>query len=417
MPARGGLLRTLLARNGILIPVFTLVGLLQWVFIKLVALAQEPAEFGRFVAITFLGIILTAPLATLQSGVSRQVTTLAATGRGGAIPAYLRGLLARWALPLLAVVAVLLLAAGPLARGLRLDRPASVRLLTAIVVGNLPFQVMLGALAGRERIRSFAGVLLADASIRCGVALVAPGTIETTAGALAVYLGSLAAATLLGGLLLGRDLLTRGGEGTGRELRPVLPAFIVGAVLFYAVAFEDALLARVVLDDAGAGRYGAAVTLGRLLHMIPVPMIPILVPLVARLRAEGRSARRVLAFQLFLVFSVAFTATAAGLLRPDLVGGVILDPAKHSDLGALVPLALGAAGLFAMTNLMLNYLLALRWFGVLWIMAVAVAAGAALVLTAPPDPLAVMSRMAGLAGALFVVVLVLAFRRSGAEAP
>lgn len=406
------LLPVLVRRNGLLIFVYTAAGFMSWGYIKLVAVNQSVTEFGRFAAVSFLGLILAAPLATLQNGVARQVSALKAGGREAEVPAYLKTLLVRSALPILLGVAALALLAGPLAEAIRLDGAAGIRILLLTIVLFYPFHLVLGGLAGRERFIAYAVVLLLDASIRLGCGLLWPEAIATTEGALSVYLGSLFVAILAGAVFSRADYL-RPGRVPLAGLQPVVPVFILGTTLLYLVAFQDAYLVRLVLDPVAAARYGAAATVGRLVHLLPIPMIPALVPLVTRLATEGRSPRRVLLFHLALVAAPAATAVVFGLLRPDLVGALILDPEDHRDLGALVPLALLTASFHSLTLLGLSYLLALRKTRVLFVLGVAVPVGAALIFLPPADPVVILSRMGVLAGSVAALVLFFAFAKTG----
>jgi len=411
----GRLLPVLVRRNGALIFVYTAAGFMSWGYIKLVAVNQSVTEFGRFAAVSFLGLILSAPLATLQSGVARQVSALRAEGREAEVPAYLKTLLTRSALPILIGVAVMFFLADPLARALRLDGAAGIQILLLTIVLFYPFHLVLGGLAGRERLFAYSTVLLLDASIRLGYGLLRPESIETTAGALSVYFGSLGIALIVGVVISRADFL-RPGRVPLAGLHPVVPIFILGTTLLYLLAFQDAYLVRLVLDPISAARYGAAATVGRLVHLLPLPMIPALVPLVTRLATEGKSPRRVLLFHLFLVFMPGAAAVVLGLLRPDLVGALILDPAAHRDLGALVPLAFLTATFHALSLLGLSYLLALRRSRILIVLFAAVPIGAALILLPPADPVFILARMAVLAGAVCALVLFFALAPRGGRA-
>ncbi len=411
----GRLLPVLVRTNGTLILVYTAAGLMSWGYIKLVAVNQSVTEFGRFAAVSFLGLILAAPLATLQSGVARQVSALRAKGREAEVPAYLKTLLFRSALPILIGVAVLTLLAGPLSEAIHLDGAAAIRILLLTIVLFFPFHLVLGGLAGRERLIAYSVVLLLDASIRLGYGLLHPEAIATTAGALSVYLGSLGVAVTVGALISRADFL-KPGRVPLAGLHPIVPVFLLGTTLLYLLAFQDAYLVRLVLDPVPAARYGAAATVGRLVHLLPMPMIPALVPLVTRLSTEGKSSRRVLVFHLVMVLTPGATAVMFGFLRPDLVGALVLDPEGHRDLGALVPLALLTATFHAVTLISLSYLLALRRSRVLFVLGAAVPLGAVLILLPPSEPVVIFARMAVLAGAVASLVLFFAFSKSGGEA-
>lgn len=410
------MLRALLRRNAILISACVAAGLLQWGFVKLAALGQSPEEFGRFASLAFLALIVSMPLVTLQSGVARQVTSLVASGSGASVGPYLRRLLAAWALPGLAVCAALFALAAPITEWLRLADPWSVRVLTGVIAAFLPLQLVLGTLAARDRLSLLAAVLLTDGVLRCGIALAWPEAVATTTGALAVTLVALGGAVALGAFWIRDDLFSRGEAPTTR-LPAVLPRFALGALLFYAAAFQDALLVRLVFGGAEAARYDAAVTLGRIVHALPYPLIPVLVPAVARLSAEGRSARPTLLVQLVTVAAPAAMLTVGGALHPALLGSLILDPGKHADLGPLVPLALGTAGFFAMTSIVLHYLLARGRFGILFVTAAAAAAGAVAALAPPHDAKGVLTRMACVAGACFAAAVTLGIAGSRPRAP
>jgi hypothetical protein len=403
-----GLVRTLLPRNTLTIAAYTAVGLLQWLYVKLVALAQPPEEFGRFVAVSFLGLIVVAPLVTLQGGISRQVAGLALRGRDGAVSAYLRGLLRHALLPVGLLAVVLGALSGTITDLLHLGSSASLLWLIGIVVVQLPLQLALGTLAGRERLRGLVGVLLLDVVLRCAAALMLPDLIRSTPGALALHAGSLLIATAVSVVAIHGDLTPPSGEGAPPGPPVVLPEFLVGCTLLFAVAFQDALLVRVILGGVSAARYGAAVTLGRLVLVLPLPMIPVLVPEVVRRRAELRDPRPVLAFQLALLGFPCAAAVIAGGLAPALVGGTLLDPGKYGDLGILVPLALATASFHAATFLTLHFLLASGRRGVVYLLAASTVIGPVLVLTAPAEASAILTRMLLLAAGLSVATMLLA---------
>jgi O-antigen/teichoic acid export membrane protein len=411
--SRLGVLPLLLRRNGTLILAFTAAGLLQWAFLKLVALAQDATEFGRFVAILHLALILSTPLVSLQGGVSRQVAAFVAEGRREAIRPWLRGRLYAWAPPLGALIGLLVIAAGPLAGSLDLGEPWSIAILVAILVVFLPFHALLGAFAGSERVGILAGLLVLDTSGRCLLALTLPDVIATTTGALGVSLAALTLATATGWLVLGK---TEPESGDAPRVPSVLPSFLAGALLLSILTYEDVLLVRRVLDPVAAGQYAAAVTIGRLILVLVYPMIPVMVPVVTRLAAENRPVRRVLVFHLVLAAGPGTAAVILGTLLPDLVGTVFLDPRKHAGLGVLVPLAFASATLLSLTNLTMHFLLSLRRRAVIPLLGVAAALAAALVLSAPPAPELILVRLVLLALGVFTVTCVLsAFARPQAS--
>jgi len=406
---RGGLLSLLLRRNGLLIVAFTAAGLLQWAFIKLVALNQPADEFGRFVALLHFVMILTTPLVSLQGAISRQVASLIASGRRDSVLPYLHRRLRSWLAPIGVVGAIVLLTAWPLASALDLGSPLALVLLTAILLAYLPFQACLGALAGSERFGPLAGLLVLDTGLRCLIALAFPGHVDTTVGALGASLTALVAALVVGLVLVHRGQgASKARRDPDESLTRALPAFLTGAIAFSVLAYQDALLVRLVLSPEDAGRYAAAVAISRLLLVLVYPMIPTMVPLVARRHAEGRPTRRVLLFHVFLVSGPVTVAVLAGVFVPDVVGSILLDPEKHSGLGGLLALAFAVASLLVVANLSMHYLLALHRVAVVPVLLAAAVAGALLILTSPPEPSIILVRLTWLAGAVCAATTIMA---------
>ncbi|MEN8150333.1 MAG: hypothetical protein ABFS86_10955, partial [Planctomycetota bacterium] len=168
-----GLLSQLVRRNGLLILAFTAAGLLQWGYIKIVAVSQPAGEFGRFVAMIHFAMILTTPVVSLQGAVSRQVASLLARGRPDALLPYLHRRLRSWLLPIAGVAVAVLLLSDPLAEWFDLGEPYAVMVLTGLLLAYLPFQACLGFLAGCDRFRALAGLLVLDTGLRCLLALAA----------------------------------------------------------------------------------------------------------------------------------------------------------------------------------------------------------------------------------------------------
>ena len=399
----------LVRRNGLLILGFTAAGLLQWAYIKIVAVSQPSGEFGRFVATIHFTMILTTPLVSLQGAISRQVARLIAGGRRDALLPYLYQRLRSWSIPIAVVAAAVLLLAKPLAGQFDLGDPMALVLLTAILIAFLPFQACLGFLAGADRFRALVALLVFETGLRCGLALALPGVVATTTGALAVSLAALLLAVGAAMVLVRRGRV-RDAVGTDPDeaLQSTLPAFLAGAVAFSLLAYQETLVVRLVLSPQDSADYSAAIVISRLLLVMAYPLVPAMVPLITKRQAAGEGTRRVLVFHLVILITPAIAFVVTGMVAPGLLGGLLLDAEKHSGLGHLLPLAFASAAFLAGTHISLHYLFALRRFLAVPLVVVAVAAGYLLIVTADPSPVRILERMTWLTGITFAVTTVLA---------
>jgi O-antigen/teichoic acid export membrane protein len=219
-------------------------------------------------------------------------------------------------------------------------------------------------LQGTMQFRRFSVNALAESSLRMlGVTLLL--SLAVAPVAMAVYVGSLAAALLLSRVQLGP---LRAAMNQRVAWRPLLAFAAPNFLLMLNLALQqnvDVLAVRRWFDPADAGPYGAAVALVRGIGLIAIPFAAAAVPALTVLRVRNESIQSTL-----LGLCAAFTALGAiAVAAFFLLGDEVLLLLYGPEFTAAAPL-LGPLGIAALLG-WLGYLLgqsfvALHRFRFLW---------------------------------------------------
>ena len=286
----------------ILFTALSLTNASNYIFHVVISRMLGPADYGALSAILAFLIVISVPLAALQTTIAREVAADEDAERKRQA----------WTKPLTTVVPVALwlslvlaLASPLLTMFLRLDSPVPALLLACYPLPALLSAVLRGGLQGNMRFRGLALVSAAPVGIRLlvGVGLVAAG---------AGISGALAATIVAEFLGLGICWLMLRPRAAWRRdktlLRPLLKQFLptaAGLSAMWLLIELDLMLARRFLTESAAGEYAAAGMLARAVLFVPGAISMIALPHFARTRSRGTDAYR------WLVSSCA-TVTAIG---------------------------------------------------------------------------------------------------------
>jgi O-antigen/teichoic acid export membrane protein len=181
--------------------------------------------------------------------------------------------------------------------------------------------------------------------------------------------------------------------------------FALSAIVLLAYAALttiDAVLARPLLGPDGAGAYAGAVTMGKIVLFAPIAIGFLLLERTARAHARGEDTDRALYLALAFVLATSGLVAAAYIVLPEFLVRIIVG-SQYPETAKIVGTYGVAALANALLNLWISYFIGRGEMRVGLLLAIAVLAEVALLLTAATDPLA-MAR----------VVLVVALATQGA---
>jgi len=284
--------RSILSSGGV-----TLVGIIAWnvgnfAFFVLAARAVGPREFGLVAALLAISVAALVPCGAIQASVGRSVAR-DPTGRHGlGRKAFITAVC--WA----SLAGVVGLAGIGVAVAVAGDIPSWELVITLVTLLPLvPFHVSLGTLQGRHRFGAAAFCLATLGLVRPILLPILDLGVGGGFAALGAGAGSVIAAALLAAVLTARDWRERRAPdgATWLALLASLVAPVAGLVGVGLLVSTDVVVSKLALDDADAGHFGAIAPLGKTAVMIvPMAIAFVLLPRVARLRADGRDTGKLL---------------------------------------------------------------------------------------------------------------------------
>ena len=358
-----------------------------------------PADYAVLTALFGIVILESLSAQVIQSATARLAATYHARGEDAALQVFVR----RWTrriligagLPSLAIV----VAAPAIAAALSLP-VVPVALLGITLFTAAPLTFTGGLLQGLAKFGWFGWYFIVQAAARLVVGV---GLVWLGFGVTGAFIGALAA--LAAGVavsLIPLGPLFRSARGAVHEAefgRDETRFFLLASVIMLAYAGltnMDAILERALLPAIDAGAYAATITMAKVVLFAPIAVGFILLERTARAHARGEDTDRPLFLALGFVLATSGAVTLGYLVAPAFFTGIVV--------GDQYPLTASLVGPYAVAAL-LNALLSL-WiahfigrgemrFGLL--LALAVAAELALLLTVGRDALTLVRIVLGVA--------------------
>jgi O-antigen/teichoic acid export membrane protein len=345
------------------------------------------------ILIALFGVLILESISSqvIQSATAKLAAQYRARDEEGALHQFVR----RWstrvaiAMALLALLVVAL--AGPISAALALPTIAVAILGVSLFFAGM-FTFALGLLQGLARFGWMGSVLIVQAGSRLvlGVALVMLGfgVNGAFAGAsAAIAVSVLVAALPLAPLLRAARRSTAIVELGGEETR--FFAFAAVVLLAYAALTNvDAVLAPALLSPAEAGTYAGAVTLGKIVLFAPIALGFIVLERTARAHARGEPTERPLFIALGLVLATSGLAAIAYVVAPAFFVNLVVG-SQYPATVAVAPIYGIAALSNALLNLWISYFVGRGEMRVGLILAIAVVAEVAFLLTTATDAVSV----------------------------
>jgi O-antigen/teichoic acid export membrane protein len=316
-----------------------------------------PAEYAEVVSLLALASLVGLPLGALQILTARYVAADAAQGRRGAIAAVSRRILAVATAIAVVVTLALLVLSPPIRNVLEITGWWPVLLMAAITVPALPTPVLWGVAQGLQRFGTLSISMVSGTIVRLAIVVGLIGSGLTASGVIgATLVGSIVSLVLP--LILLRGWLQRppSRERAPRttELGRAVVPIAIGTLAITSLTTADLIVAKIVLSDDGAGVYGGASLIGRLLLYVPATIATVLLPKVSSRVAADRGTDDILGASLAVTVIISLGMLAAFVALPTVVVGTSLG----SQYDGAVPLV-GLFGVamtgFALLNILLTY--------------------------------------------------------------
>jgi O-antigen/teichoic acid export membrane protein/glycosyltransferase involved in cell wall biosynthesis len=325
------------------------------------------AEFGEQAALISLFVLISVPISSLQTLITREEGARRAEGSRGDYFRRVRRQVAPWAwLTLIAGIA-----ASPAIKAfmhLESSRPAI--LLVVFVVSALWLSMYRGLLQADRRFPWLAANIGLEATLRVVLSILFVVSGMGAAGVLAGYAASSVILIPVSWWMVGHVRQATSAERTGfRHLGELLP--VVAALGMTTALFNiDVMLARHFLPAATAGEYAGLSLMGRVLFYLTSSLGGAIMVSVAA--AAGRDEQsRVLIKAVAITGSAALSVAVVYLLAGRQLIGLAFGNAYVDAAGALPLITIGMAAL-ALTNTMVYFLLAMREVRFIAVLAVVV---------------------------------------------
>ncbi len=350
----------------------------------------RPEQYAVLTALFGILILESISSQVIQSATAKLAAQYRARDEEPALHAFVRRWAVRVAGGAAAVGLLVVVLSGAIAGALEL--PAfSVALLGLTLFLALVFTFGLGLLQGLARFAWMGSALIAQAGGRLlvGVLLVVAGL-----GVDGAFTGA-TAAIAISLVVVGVPLVPLFRAARGSTVQHELGAaetrfFALSAVVLLAYAALtniDAVLARSLLRPEEAGAYAGAITMGKIVLFAPIAIGFLLLERTARAHARGEDTDRALFLALAFVLATSGLVAAAYLVMPEFLVPIVVG-SQYPETAQIVGTYGVAALANALLNLWISYFIGRGEMRVGILIAVAVIAELALLLTSATDPLA-----------------------------
>lgn len=392
---------------------------LGYVFTILMGRMLGPVGFGIFVAVQAIFDLIAISGSAIRTIVARQVAAYEACHQRSDTCRLLDASIWRTILYSAVVSLALFLARAPIAHMLGIS---SSTVLAVAAIGLIPVMaraLLGGFLQGLQWFVAMGGMEMITGALRVAVGVVLVGLGAGAAGAIAAQPAAAGVVALAGLAMLG-PRIRRGrpvaDAPVAEAAPPIEPLPVILALFAFAALTQmDAILVKSLFSAEAAGQYAAAVTLGKIILMLPTAISTVLLPRVTRAFTLQQDSGAIMWLSLALVALPCGLVAAAYAFWPDAILGVVLGD-QYAVSGAVLGILGGAMTFRALTNVWLNYYLSIRQNTFLYAMLAAVALQLGWVILFHGSLVQVVSGLLG-AALLLNVAGVILFRRARRRAP
>ena len=318
--------------------------------------ALGPEAYGLVAALQSVIVVAAQPITGLQWSVARVIASAADDRRQDAQATYRRALIrtTSWATGLAVVATGVTIALS--------ERGHSIPLWPLIVtyasiVAVIPLFLAAGALQGERRYKGLAWSYASSGILRAPILLVllALPLSKVDASMLAVGLAIAIGATWAVALTRS-DLRVRQRPATDtwRAFLRSLPAVMIGLIGIAVLTNVDVVAAKLAIGGDEAGLFGAASVVAKALLVVPQALTIVLLPRVARRKADGGNTGSLLAAGIVTMAIAGVVAMALAVPLAEPVMRIAFGPQFAAAANLLVPF-LGATTLLGALLILVNH--------------------------------------------------------------
>lgn len=320
-----------------------------------------PEEFGALISLLALLIVVSVPISSTQTVITKFTAGFKATDDIGSIASLYRYMLKRLGLVGLGSFFAMILISEQIRLFLKIDSVMPVLMLAGVIVASLLQTVTFGILQGLQRFRRYGVTLIGDSYLRLLFAVVFVYLGFSVAGALGA---SIASVFLVLGLTAWHLRYLNYYEGTSEGLKvldiykyfgPVFSATLCMTLLLSL----DVLLVKHFMTETVAGTYATIVTAGKVIFFLPSAITVVMFPKVAEVYAVGRDTKAMLIKSMAICLTLTLSATIIYAFFPQLVT-MVLFQGRYSEIAPYLGLEAVAMTALAMVHMLVYYQLSIH---------------------------------------------------------
>lgn len=332
-----------------------------------------PAKYGILASAIGLSYLLNPVILAIQTVASRESTTIIVDEQGSQIRSIVNYYLSRVGVAALAVAAVIACFSPIIARILHLNSDGLVVIFSLVIPTLVASSIVRGVHQGTHRFERYSLGTIVEGLTKIGSAIVFLTFLwkSPISGMLALLLSAIA------GMLVNFALLRHFPRPTSavRPRRLPIRYTISTSAVFGLLAILlsiDTTAARLSLPAHTAGIYAGISLAGKIVYFATTALVTFVFPLFSSRSDEGASSYRLLAISILLVIVVSLMVMAVFFYSPFLVTDILLG-AKYRLVANDIFIMGGIFAIYAITNLLVMFLLARRQYGMVIMLTVAVA--------------------------------------------
>ncbi len=362
---------SLLRDSAIIFAASMIANVLNYAFQLYMGRALGPADYGVFASIVSLLYIVAVPATTINVSFARFVSGFRGKKEFGKVKyLFFRGAKKVFFMGLLGFCAIAL--ASPfIASFLNIPQAMPVVILGLIFFMSMLTPIGNGTLQGLQRFKSLGAVMVTNSFVKLafGIALVWLGF--GVCGALFSLVLAGIAGFALAALSL-RDILKKRAQKFDKNsiISYSGPVFI--SLFFISIMSNiDVVLVKHYFADIEAGHYAAAALIGKIVLFASAAITGVMFAKVAELKAKGMATRKILYESILYIFSICFAVVSVYFIAPHFVLSLLFG-ASYIGAVPLIGLFGLAMGFFALSDMLIQYNLAVKKMKFVWVLFFAV---------------------------------------------
>ncbi len=339
----------------------------------------SPAEYGHLNTLMALFMVISVPASTVQTTVTKFVSSYQALNRYDRMRRLLRHLFLLMSIVGFAIFLLLFVGSSRLSSFFQFDSQNLMILLGMVLLFAMVIPVPWGGLQGLQKFGPLALNLIACGGLKFALGILFVMTGFGVLGAMGAILLSYVVTTFLSLVILWMSMpkvpsvmqKAESPEGTDpSNVSEVYQYFFpVGIALlcFMVLTNIDLILIKHFFTPIEAGYYSIAQMIGKIILFLPIPVVMVMFPKLIALQGQGRAQESlsILKKSMMISLSLCGSAILVGLLFPSLIIKVV-SGRHYSECIPLVRFFCINMSLFSLLLILLYYHLSTQRRGFLY---------------------------------------------------